>query len=83
MAVAVLQGVCPYAGTRFPSTPEDIKFVAPYAALQHRLILTAEAEMEIFSGKGDATAHHRATSRGTEMRRVEMGELRGKTGGAN
>ena len=29
-------------------TPEDIKFVAPYV-LQHRLILTAEAEMEGYS----------------------------------
>ena len=29
-------------------TPEDIKFVAPYV-LQHRLILTAEAEMAGYS----------------------------------
>lgn len=29
-------------------TPEDVKFVAPYV-LQHRLILTAEAEMEGFT----------------------------------
>ncbi len=40
-AYALLQG-CDFV------TPEDIKFVAPYV-LQHRLILTAEAEMEGYS----------------------------------
>lgn len=40
-AYALLQG-------RDLVTPEDIKFVAPYV-LQHRLILTAEAEMEGYS----------------------------------
>lgn len=40
-ACALLQG-------RDFVTPEDIKFVAPYV-LQHRLILTAEAEMEGYS----------------------------------
>lgn len=40
-AYALLQG-------RDYVTPEDIKFVAPYV-LQHRLILTAEAEMEGYS----------------------------------
>ena len=40
-AYALLQG-------RDFITPEDIKFVAPYV-LQHRLILTAEAEMEGYS----------------------------------
>ena len=40
-AYALLQG-------RDFVTPEDIKFVAPYV-LQHRLILTAEAEMEGYS----------------------------------
>lgn len=29
-------------------TPEDVKFVAPYV-LQHRIVLTAEAEMEGWS----------------------------------
>lgn len=48
--VALLQTSKAYAllqGRDFV-TPEDIKFVAPYV-LQHRLILTAEAEMEGFS----------------------------------
>ena len=46
-SVAMLQASKAYAllqGRDF-ITPEDIKFVAPYV-LQHRLILTAEAEME-------------------------------------
>ncbi|WP_308778352.1 MoxR family ATPase [uncultured Bacteroides sp.] len=46
-SVAMLQSSKAYAllqGRDF-ITPEDIKFVAPYI-LQHRLILTAEAEME-------------------------------------
>lgn len=46
-SVAMLQSSKVYAllqGRDF-ITPEDIKFVAPYI-LQHRLILTAEAEME-------------------------------------
>lgn len=49
-SVALLQSSKAYAllqGRDFV-TPEDIKFVAPYV-LQHRLILTAEAEMEGFS----------------------------------
>lgn len=49
-SVAMLQTSKAYAllqGRDFV-TPEDIKFVAPYV-LQHRLILTAEAEMEGFS----------------------------------
>lgn len=49
-SVALLQSSKAYAllqGRDF-ITPEDIKFVAPYV-LQHRLILTAEAEMEGFS----------------------------------
>ena len=51
-SVAMMQASKAYAllqGRDFV-TPEDIKFVAPYV-LQHRLILTAEAEM-----KGDATS---------------------------
>ncbi len=46
-SVAMLQSAKAFAllqGRDFV-TPEDIKFVAPYV-LQHRLILTAEAEME-------------------------------------
>lgn len=46
-SVAILQSSKAYAlqqGRDFV-TPEDIKFVAPYV-LQHRLLLTAEAEME-------------------------------------
>lgn len=46
-SVAMMQASKAYAllqGRDF-ITPEDIKFVAPYV-LQHRLILTAEAEME-------------------------------------
>ena len=49
-SVAMLQTSKAYAllqGRDFV-TPEDIKFVAPYV-LQHRLILTAEAEMEGYS----------------------------------
>lgn len=49
-SVALLQASKAYAllqGRDFV-TPEDIKFVAPYV-LQHRLILTAEAEMEGYS----------------------------------
>ena len=49
-SVAMLQPSKAYAllqGRDF-ITPEDIKFVAPYV-LQHRLILTAEAEMEGYS----------------------------------
>ena len=49
-SVAILQSSKAYAllqGRDFV-TPEDIKFVAPYV-LQHRLILTAEAEMEGYS----------------------------------
>lgn len=49
-SVAMMQASKAYAllqGRDF-ITPEDIKFVAPYV-LQHRLILTAEAEMEGFS----------------------------------
>lgn len=49
-SVAMLQASKAYAllqGRDFV-TPEDIKFVAPYV-LQHRLILTAEAEMEAYS----------------------------------
>ena len=49
-SVAMLQTSKAYAllqGRDF-ITPEDIKFVAPYV-LQHRLILTAEAEMEGYS----------------------------------
>ena len=40
-AYALLQG-------RDFVTPDDVKFVAPYV-LQHRVILTAEAEMEGWS----------------------------------
>ena len=46
-AVALLQASKAYAliqGRDFV-TPDDIKFVAP-SVLQHRLVLTAEAEME-------------------------------------
>lgn len=49
-SVAILQSSKAYAlqqGRDFV-TPEDIKFVAPYV-LQHRLLLTAEAEMEGYS----------------------------------
>ncbi|GAE16055.1 MoxR-like ATPases [Bacteroides pyogenes JCM 10003] len=49
-SVAMMQCAKAYAllqGRDFV-TPEDIKFVAPYV-LQHRLILTAEAEMEGYS----------------------------------
>ena len=49
-SVAMMQASKAYAllqGRAFV-TPEDIKFVAPYV-LQHRLILTAEAEMEGYS----------------------------------
>lgn len=49
-SVALLQSSKAYSllqGRDFV-TPEDIKFVAPYV-LQHRLILTAEAEMEGYS----------------------------------
>lgn len=49
-SVAILQTSKAYAllqGRDFV-TPEDIKFVAPYV-LQHRLLLTAEAEMEGYS----------------------------------
>lgn len=49
-SVAMMQASKAYAllqGRDFV-TPEDIKFVAPYV-LQHRLILTAEAEMEDYS----------------------------------
>ncbi|GAE85823.1 AAA family ATPase [Bacteroides reticulotermitis] len=49
-SVAMMQSAKAYAllqGRDFV-TPEDIKFVAPYV-LQHRLILTAEAEMEGYS----------------------------------
>ena len=49
-SVAMLQSAKAYAllqGRDFV-TPEDIKFVAPYV-LQHRLILTAEDEMEGYS----------------------------------
>lgn len=49
-SVAMLQASKAYAllqGRDFV-TPEDIKFVAPHV-LQHRLILTAEAEMEGYS----------------------------------
>lgn len=49
-SVAMLQASKAYAllqGRDF-ITPEDIKFVAPYV-LHHRLILTAEAEMEGYS----------------------------------
>lgn len=49
-SVAMLQASKGYAllqGRDF-ITPDDIKFVAPYV-LQHRLILTAEAEMEGYS----------------------------------
>lgn len=49
-SVALLQASKAYAllqGRDFV-TPEDIKFVAPYV-LQHRLLLTAEAEMEGYS----------------------------------
>ena len=49
-SVAMMQASKSYAllqGRDFV-TPEDIKFVAPYV-LQHRLILTAEAEMEGYS----------------------------------
>lgn len=49
-SVALLQAAKAYAllQERDFVTPEDIKFVAPYV-LQHRLILTAEAEMEGYS----------------------------------
>jgi len=49
-SVALLQASKAYAllQERDFVTPEDIKFVAPYV-LQHRLILTAEAEMEGYS----------------------------------
>ena len=49
-SVAMMQASKAYAllqGRDFV-TPEDIKFVAPYV-LQHRLILTAEAEMDGYS----------------------------------
>lgn len=49
-SVAMLQASKAYAllqGRDFV-TPEDIKFIAPHV-LQHRLILTAEAEMEGYS----------------------------------
>lgn len=49
-SVAILQASKAYAllqGRDFV-TPEDIKFISPYV-LQHRLILTAEAEMEGYS----------------------------------
>ncbi|WP_288854603.1 MoxR family ATPase [uncultured Bacteroides sp.] len=49
-SVAMMQASKAYAllqGRDFV-TPEDIKFIAPYV-LQHRLILTAEAEMEGYS----------------------------------
>lgn len=49
-SVAMMQASKAYAllqGRDFV-TPEDIKFVAPYV-LQHRLIVTAEAEMEGYS----------------------------------
>ena len=49
-SVAMMQASKAYAllqGRDFV-TPEDIKFIAPYL-LQHRLILTAEAEMEGYS----------------------------------
>ena len=49
-SVAMMQASKAYAllqGRDFV-TPEDIKFVAPYV-LQHRLLLTAEAEMEGYS----------------------------------
>lgn len=49
-SVAMMQASKAYAllqGRDFV-TPEDIKFVAPYV-LQHRLILTSEAEMEGYS----------------------------------
>ena len=49
-SVAMMQASKAYAllqGRDFV-TPEDIKFVAPYV-LQHRLILTAEAEMQGYS----------------------------------
>ena len=49
-SVAMMQASKAYAllqGRDFV-TPEDIKFVSPYV-LQHRLILTAEAEMEGYS----------------------------------
>ena len=49
-SVALLQSAKAYAllqGRDF-ITPEDIKFVAPYV-LQHRIQLTAEAEMEGFT----------------------------------
>ena len=49
-SVAMMQASKAYAllqGRDFV-TPEDIKFVAPYV-LQHRLILTAEAELEGYS----------------------------------
>ena len=49
-SVAMMQASKGYAllqGRDFV-TPEDIKFVAPYV-LQHRLLLTAEAEMEGYS----------------------------------
>ena len=49
-AVALLQASKAYAllqGRDFV-TPDDIKFVAP-SVLQHRLVLTAEAEMEGYS----------------------------------
>lgn len=49
-SVAMMQASKAYALLRGRDfvTPEDIKFVAPYV-LQHRLILTAEAEMEGYS----------------------------------
>ena len=49
-SVAMMQASKAYAllQERDFVTPEDIKFVAPYV-LQHRLILTAEAEMEGYS----------------------------------
>lgn len=49
-SVAMLQAAKAYAllQARDFVTPEDIKFVAPYV-LQHRLMLTAEAEMEGYS----------------------------------
>ncbi len=49
-SVAMMQASKAYAllQRRDFVTPEDIKFIAPYV-LQHRLILTAEAEMEGYS----------------------------------
>jgi MoxR-like ATPase len=63
-SVAILQSAKAYAllqGRDF-ITPDDVKTVAPYA-LQHRLVLNAEAEMEGYTpAEGGAEAHRESGS---------------------